>query len=219
MYSEPASWRLPNKEKFYASFKLRNELYSMTLPDWEIAEKYLTKKRRCLDIGGHVGTTALRYANNFQHVYSWEPLYTEEFKENLAHVDNITLYEQAASDCKELVHIIRRKGNSGLTMIATPDNERYKKKGAYEVVETPVQTMRIDDLHLEQIDFVKMDTEGFVLKPLLGMVDTLEQNDWPLLQIEFNKLCPNKTECVSLLSALGYEKVDAFHVDEFYVRA
>ena len=85
-YKEPSNWVLPKHDTFFKKFKDRGELYSMTLPDWEIAEQYLNQKRGCLDIGGHVGTTALRYANNFEKVYTFEPLYHEALKKNLANI-------------------------------------------------------------------------------------------------------------------------------------
>jgi len=217
-YKEPSNWVLPKHDTFFKKFKDRGELYSMTLPDWEIAEQYLNQKRGCLDIGGHVGTTALRYANNFEKVYTFEPLYHEALKKNLVDVTNLKIYPYAVSDKEEEMTMIHRTGNTGLSMIITEETKHYKHRAGYDPKEIKMQTKVVDDYNFTEIDFIKIDTEGFVLRPLKGMLKTLENNNWPLLQIEFNNLNPNTEECFKLLKELNYTKVDQFHVDHFFQR-
>lgn len=217
MFKEP-NWELPAHDSFYLGFKNRGELYSMTLPDWEIANKYLDQKRACLDIGGHIGTTVLRYANNFERVHTFEPLYHSLIEKNLSHVSNIDIYPYAASDANEHLTMITRKGNTGLSMILTDENRHYKHRSGYDPREIKMETRIIDEYEFTDIDFVKIDTEGFVLRPLKGMLNTLEQNDWPLLQIEFNNLNQNPNECFKLLKKLKYKEIDKFHVDHFFIR-
>lgn len=217
-YNEPNNWKLPAGDTFYKKFKDRGELYSMTLPDWEIAEKYLDQKRGCLDIGGHIGTTALRYANHFETVYSFEPLYYDILTENLLHVDNVRVCPFAVSDVQEEMTMIRRSGNTGLSMIITKETEHYKRRAGYDPKEYKMKTVIVDDMEFTDIDFIKIDTEGYVLRPLKGMIQTLENNNWPLLQIEFNNLNPNTVECFKLLKELNYTQVDQFHVDHFFQR-
>jgi len=217
-YAEP-EWKLPRDETFYTKFNNRNELYKMTLPDWEITEKWLGSSRRtCIDVGGHVGTTALRYANNFDKVIAFEPLYVELLKENLAHVDNLTVYPYALSDAEEQMNMVKRVGNSGCSVIVSDVNPDIKKRSGFTRKLMPIETVILDDYNFTDIDFIKMDTEGFVLRPLKGMVKTLEANNYPLLQIEFNNLNKSTDECLEFLADLGYEEVEQFHVDRFFVR-
>ena len=218
-YSEPVNWALPHKESFYTRFKNEGSMYSMTLLDWEVASKYLTKKRKVLDIGGHVGTNALRYANNFEHVYTFEPLYYSLLEANLQHVDNCTIIPKAVSDEETTMKMIRRAGNSGLSLIITEATKHFMRRVGYDTTEIPISTVRIDDGEYDEIDFIKMDTEGFVIKPLQGMIKTLERNDFPLLQIEFNNLNFESDACVKLLKDLGYEKVDESQHDHYFMRA
>jgi len=215
-YSEPTTWKLPPNESFYTKFKNKGELYSMTLPDWEIAEKYLTDKRVCLDIGGHVGTTALRYANNFDTVYSFEPLYYGLLEDNLKHVDNVIIVPYAASDAVEEMEMVSWKGNSGLTAIITKENAHIFQKPIYSKHKSKIQSKVTDSMNLENIDFIKIDTEGYVLRILKGITETLKNNNYPLLQIEFNKLNQNPNECYQILDKLGYSEIDSFHVDKFF---
>lgn len=215
-FSEPQEWLLPAGESFYTKFKTAGELYSMTKPDWDIAQKHLTQFRTCLDVGGHVGTTALRYANNFENVHVFEPLYYKFCKQNLSHVNNVTIHPFGASDKTESLTMVKRRGNSGLTTIITDSNKSFLTRGDYEKISEKIDTIPIDTFSFSDVDFIKLDTEGFVLPVLKGMVQTLEKNNWPLLQIEFNKLCSNINECFSFLNALGYEHFDTFHVDHFF---
>ena len=217
-FEEPGDWKLPNGDSFYQGFKRKGELYPMTLPDWEIAEKHLDRNRGCLDIGGHVGTTALRYANNFEKVYSFEPLYSAILKENLSHVTNLEVYPYAVSDAVEEMTMIHRTGNTGLSLIVTEENKHIRSRPGYQSKEFKVSTVLVDDYYFTEIDFIKIDTEGFVIRPLKGMIQTLEENDWPLLQIEFNNLNTNTKECFELLKKLNYKQVDRFHVDHFFKR-
>ena len=215
-FPEPREWILPVGESFYTKFKNANELYTMTKPDWDIVQKHLTQFRTCLDVGGHVGTTALRYANNFEKVHVFEPLYYEICKRNLSHVDTITIHPFGASDKTESLTMVKRRGNSGLTTIITDSNKSFLTRGDYEKIPKQINTIPIDTFSFSDVDFIKLDTEGFVLPVLKGMIQTLEQNHWPLLQIEFNKLCSNIEECFSYLKDLGYEHFDTFHVDHFF---
>lgn len=217
-FEEPKNWKLPAGDTFFQGFKDRGELYSMTLPDWEIAEKHLGSRLGCLDIGGHVGTTALRYANNFEKVYSFEPLYSKILNENLSHVTNLEVYPYAVSDAVEEMTMINRAGNTGLSLIVTEENKHIRNRPGYRSKEFKVSTVLVDEYYFTEIDFIKIDTEGFVLRPLKGMLHTLEENNWPLLQIEFNNLNPNTQECFDLLKELNYKQVDQFHVDHFFKR-
>jgi len=219
-YKEPF-WLLPQTETFYTRFKERNELYEMTKPDWEIAEKYIQNKRCVVDVGGHIGTTALRYANNFDWVYAFEPVYFDLMTQNLSHVDNIEFFNYALSDGESQVSMVEAKGNSGATAILTKENNEILSKSRlrYETNrKITVSTISLDSLKLSDVDFIKLDTEGFVLPILHGMTDTLKNNDYPLLQIEFNKMCPHKNESEKFLFDMGYKHVDTFHVDHFYAR-
>ena len=216
-YKEP-DWKLPSDDSFFGGFKKRGELYSMTLPDWEIAKKYLNQFRNDLDIGGHIGTTALRYCTTFEKVYSFEHLYYDLLSQNLKDVDNLEIFPFALSNKNQKMEMIRRKENSGLTMLCTEENKHYLNKNSYRKEKTLIETRILDDFDLTNLDFIKIDTEGYVLEILKGMENTLYINNYPLLQIEFNNLNPKTEECFNLLNEMGYEIVDKFHVDHFFLR-
>ncbi len=64
----------------------------------------------------------------------------------------------------------------------------------------------LDSMHLNKVDFIKIDVEGLGLKVLKGMFKTLTICN-PVVCIElFEEI--DKTEQMSFLEGIGYELVD-----------
>lgn len=211
-------WVLPANEVFYKYYKDRGRLYSMTEPEYAVACKYLSKKRTALDIGAHIGTTALRYAQDFDLVCAFEPVYYDALQENVGHANNIQIYPVAVSNREGYCALKRSAKNSGATVIVIPENERALKTSRFDQREISAPCIAIDSLNLADVDFVKMDTEGFVLPVLEGMKQTLA-NSFPLLQIEFNNMTVNERGCLRFLDDLGYNQCDRYaDVDRYYKR-
>lgn len=51
--------------------------------------------------------------------------------------------------------------------------------------EVPIRTMRLDDLLLGRLDFLKLDVEGYELKAMLGAIATINTHR-PIIQLEWN---------------------------------
>lgn len=220
-WSLPDNWVLPKGEQFYTKFKVRGELYSMTEPDYVIAEKYLKDKRVAVDVGAHIGTTVARYCANFNFVHAFEPVYMKECLANVGHLENVKFYESALSDKVGTQEMFAASGNTGATAIKTKENEEILKNSTLNfqmIAPKAVTTIPLDDYSLTEVDFIKLDTEGYVLPILKGMLATLEVNEYPLLQIEMNRLNPQTQECFDFLNNLGYNLVDQYHVDHFFAR-
>ena len=207
----PENWELPENEEF---FQL-DTLYTMTKSNFNIVQKYLKNTRVALDVGAHIGTTAVRYAKHFETVHAFEPVYYEILKRNVKHLNNVIIHPVAASDKVENHIMHRSKRNSGCTLIKTASNAKILKNSRFSKKEIPVNCRPIDSLNLTNVDFIKMDTEGFVLPVLQGMTETIRSNH-PFLMIEFNNLCFNRRECVNYIKSLGYQKVDHNDVDDFF---
>lgn len=213
----PDNWQLPSWDYFYDGFRKRNQLFSMTEPDWNIAQKYLSEKRIAIDIGAHIGTTAIRYALNFENVIAFEPVYTEFLEKNTNKLNNIKIHSICLSDNDTPLAMIRAKSNSGLCLVDTEHalkvitSNNYTKDKNNKFAATTLDSF----CYFENVDFIKIDTEGYIFPILKGAEKTIFKNK-PLLQIEFNSLCPNQKECEKFLYSFGYNFVDKFDVDHFY---
>jgi hypothetical protein len=93
-----------------------------------------------------------------------------------------------------------RKGhsNQGASLSAAKVFENY----------TPivVRTVRIDDLDLPDIGFIKIDVEGFESAVIRGARNTIER-DWPTIQVEIEEQHTGRPieESLAEILALGYE--------------
>jgi FkbM family methyltransferase len=175
--------------------------------------------RTAVDIGAHIGKTTVRYASNFQKVHSLEPIYINYLKTNTRHFSNIVYHDVAASNRVKTFEMFFCKNNSGLSIIKTPEVLNNITKNKYDLEHTKkVLGMPLDELLSSQndIDFIKIDTEGFVLPVFQGMRKTIRENK-PLIQVEFNSLCSNTKECIDYIeNVFEYEYVDEFESDRFY---
>jgi len=147
-----------------------------------------------IDIGSNIGTHAIYYAQ-FGHVHCFEPnpIAFECLKYNMRKVD-ATLYNMAVGECNGYVNMSSPEdGNYGAV---------YTEKGDM----IPVVT--IDELCLDECDFIKIDNEGDEIEALRGAKDTIRKFK-PVMCIESNpttlarkNLTPN--DLLITLHAMGY---------------
>ena len=52
----------------------------------------LTHRGNCIDVGGHIGTMTRKLAENFNYVYSFEPLWHEYLTKNTNDLKNVKIY-------------------------------------------------------------------------------------------------------------------------------
>lgn len=109
----------------------------------------------------------------------------------LNHLKNVEVLQYAADDKNgQARFFVNHPGRSSLIPL----------RGVREIIDIP--TMKIDELNLEQLDWVKIDTEGTEAAVLRGMRDTLERCN-PKIIVEF---IPDNAPVDDLLTELeGWE--------------
>jgi FkbM family methyltransferase len=211
-------WKIPDGDEFYLGYKKSNKLESMGKTDFNEAKKIIKNWRSVIDIGAHIGETAYRYSKWFNLVHAFEPVYFSLLNENIGSIENIIVYPFAASDREEKKVMIRSKKNSGATVIKTKENNKDLSKSRFDQNEIEISAKPIDFFNFSQIDFIKMDTEGYVLPILIGMKETIIKNNFPPLQIEMNSMIIEKENCINYLKRLGYREFSKTDVDYFFVK-
>jgi len=182
----------------------------------------IKKFRRCLDIGSHIGIYAYQYSKIFNYVESFEPipkLYNMLYK-NTKNINSINTHNVAVSDNNEGVLIYENPRNTESNVVVSNETEKLinsrwgKNKRWFGQKPREVKSCKIDDYNFHDVDFIKIDTEGYVKPILNGMIETLKNNS-PILQIEVtnNRLNENK-----FLNDLGYVKYDEYNEDDFYMK-
>ena len=133
------------------------------------ALRYVESKRNCIDIGSHVGLWTRELASKFEQVYCFEPnpVFIECFKKNITET-NVQLFQYGLSNNE---HTASMKETNSTMMNDAPGS---------------IQCRTLDSFNLNNIDFIKIDVDGFEVKVLNGAIETITRNK-PAINIEMKK--------------------------------
>lgn len=128
----------------------------------QLAMRHVKQRRVAIDIGAHVGIWARVMAADFEKVESFEPMASscECFIKNVT-ADNVTLHPYAlgafAGDMRMLTH----QTHSMWTYI--------DPKG-----DAVAEMRTLDSFSFANVDFIKIDCEGYELHVLQGAMETIK---------------------------------------------
>lgn len=132
----------------------------------EAALGFVRNFRTAIDIGAHCGLWSMHLAKRFERLSAFEPVaaHRECFYANLG-VNGILPEHVFMYDCALGNHIGRvamktAPSSSGDTTVAVGD-------------EVPIR--KLDEFEFRNVDFVKLDCEGYELFALRGGIETLER--------------------------------------------
>ena len=130
-----------------------------------------------LDIGAHVGQSALRYHSWFPQakIYSFEPVSAtySTLEENLAGLDRIETRKIAfGSDNYETDMILKDNPLSMTNSLKTTNVEPISQSTSERVAVRTIDSF-LDEHDISVVDFLKIDTEGYELEVLEGARNAL----------------------------------------------
>ena len=204
---EVQGWWLPDNDTHMSEyFKLAGT------PEYQpvhrqTALRYCKKFRIALDIGAHVGLWSKELTNKFQIVHSFEPC--KEFTELLTkNAPKATVHEIALG-----------KGQGAVALEIPPDNTGMAKVA--RGVAGSVQMLPLDHYHFDNVDFIKIDVEGYELDVVKGGIETLRKNDPVIIVEQKEKHAPPEegphAAVRFLMRELKYKVVDRV-VDDWILR-
>ena len=132
-----------------------------------------TNKRLALDIGANVGLWSKDLCTNFDQVMAFEPV--AKFRDCL--IKNVTASNLSVQS------IALGDTETWATMNITPDNTGHSHIDPASLGSGDTQVRRLDNLELENVDYIKVDCEGYEYKVLLGAEKTIKRC-CPVLVIE-----------------------------------
>jgi FkbM family methyltransferase len=127
------------------------------------AIQHCKERRVAIDVGAHVGLWSFMMAHDFKDVICFEPMpkHIDCWRENMKGIDNVTLIERALGEQEAAVGLTNYTENSsGNTRVSGDGN-------------IPMQ--RLDYYELQNVDFLKIDCEGYELFVLKGAEETLKR--------------------------------------------
>ena len=167
----------------------------------DAALEYVKQWRVCLDIGSNIGQWTRPFSKKFESVVCFEPNpnFRECFEKNIQE-KNVLLWPYGLSD-KE--HKAKQDFNS--TVLRQEDGD--------------IDCRTLDSFGLTNVDFVKIDVDGFEIPLLNGARETLSKND-PVINIEMkrDKRLGIVVKCESILKDLGYKFQKRTKSDEVWLK-
>jgi FkbM family methyltransferase len=126
--------------------------------------QHVKNKRVALDIGANVGLWSRDLSKHFEQVIAFEPvaMFRECLQRNVA-APNMIVESVALGDSEGHVNMIITEGNTGHTHV-DPNSTNGDTK-----------IIRLDSLNLQNVDYIKIDCEGFEYRVLGGAEQTIKQ--------------------------------------------
>lgn len=166
------------------------------------ALKHVKQWRVCLDIGSNIGQWTRPLAKRFQSVVCFEPNpnFRECFKKNIQE-ENVLLWPYGLSN-KE--HKAKQDFNS--TVLRQEDGD--------------IDCRTLDSFGLTNVDFVKIDVDGFEIPLLNGARETLSKNN-PVINIEMKESKRSNIVARSkqILENYGYKFHSRTKSDEVWLKS
>jgi FkbM family methyltransferase len=159
------------------------------------------RRNTAIDIGAHCGFWCFILGKNFKKVYAFEPVETfrQCFKKNIPH-ENVELLPFALGNQNSFVSMNVDLENTGATRISNKIDEANL-----------VELKKLDDYEYNNVDFIKIDVEGFENQVVMGAKETLIRNK-PIIIVEqkgfSNQFNETQFQAIDTLKSYGAKVID-----------
>jgi len=152
-----AHWMHHDKHARMVDGKLTYQYHKL-----EAALAHCRSFRVAIDVGAHAGLWSMQLVKHFEHVHAFEPvaLHRDCFERNLAFSDHWALWPYACGAEAGRVAITTRETSSGDSFVSGPGE---------------IEMVTIDSMRIVNVDFIKVDVEGYELEVLMGAEETLKR--------------------------------------------
>lgn len=193
-------WYLPNKDDILLS-QVSEQGYQISQRNQiiDLLKQKGCEFKHCLDIGAHVGLWSRPLLDHFDKITAFEPIaiLNECYEKNVP-LERVSLHKVALGAEKKTITINVDQTDSGGTHI-TPNGN------------TQVEMDKLDNFDLGQVDYIKMDVEGYESEVLKGAVNLLDTQS-PVIHLELkmaslSRWGLDKDAVRSWLADKGYQQV------------
>lgn len=159
------------------------------------------QRRTAIDCGAHVGTWSKLLAFMFETVVSFEPAPDTYacLKRNIGRQKNVILHQCAVGDVAKNV-----------SMNLTEEKEFVGNLARQVQDGGDIRCVTIDEFNYQNVDFIKLDVEGYEMQALKGAKDTLKRCK-PTLLVEHKnngvRYGYGRKDLMKYIESIGYECV------------
>jgi FkbM family methyltransferase len=173
-----------------------------------IALSHCKNFRRAIDVGAHYGTSSYHFSNNFKSVEAFEvdPYIRECLEKNVNNFNkkNVTVYPYGCGKENKYINLLRNE-DSHFTKINSKCNNLSEENSDSKIV-------RLDDYDWQDVDFIKIDVEGYENEVILGALKLIERcKPIILYEKDRNNTSPNPQ---TILNDMGYKFAIRFDKDD-----
>ena len=203
--TELGKWTvLENDVSIKSVYKRHNDLAIYSKEDIDSALKFVTGFRTAIDIGAHVGIVSYQLSKKFNQVHSFEindSVYEcLQINQQKLFPNNVKIYNNGIGD---------REANVDLNITDKSFSTHIKPKstGNYKIVS-------LDSYNFENVDFIKIDAEGFESLIAQGALNTISKNK-PVILFERKQHAQRygfeRDSFVDILKPYGYRMLNHKH--------
>ena len=177
------------------------------------ALSYVKKWRLAIDIGANIGLWSKDLSSFFDQLICFEPnnFCIDYLKKNI-NLKKSIINSFALGSKNEEKNLLIHSTNSGASSFINKTKTGYDSKlnpiyGEFsdDTKSLSVKVKKLDNFNFVNVDFIKIDVQGFELEVLKGAKETLAKND-PILCIEEDS--PDDSQSLKFLKKNNYEIID-----------
>ena len=170
----------------------------------QIAYKHVKRWRGCIDAGANVGMWTRNLMQDFETVHCFEPnpLFIECWRKNIPANKNAILHEVGLGETESTANF------------AQPLDQKLQREPGSIKIRT------LDSYELDNIDFIKIDVDGYEDLLLKGAKETLANND-PVINIEMKRSKRREVCRVAekILRKLGFRPQKRTNSEEVWIKS
>lgn len=174
-----------------------------------------------IDIGANIGLWSKDLSKYFERLICFEPnKFCFEFLKKNINNNNSVINKCALGSSNEIKKLYIHSTNSGASSFINKTKTGYDNKSNPIFGQFPektktinVEIKKLDSFNYTNIDFIKIDVQGFELQVLEGAIKTLKLNK-PILCIEEDE--PNNSSLFEFLKDLDYEVIDIINKEHIF---
>ena len=202
---------VPKNDTHFIEYLKRNDHYQEEQRNRAIS--YVENWGFAIDIGANIGLWSKDLSSYFDRLVCFEPNpYCEDYLKKNVNLDKSKINSCALGEKNEIKNLFIHPLNSGASSFVNKTKIGFKKDSGViygefpkETLQKKVEVKKLDDFNYMNIDFIKIDVQGYELSVLKGAYSTLKFNN-PILCIEEDNLINSET--IPCLENLNYVVVD-----------
>ena len=204
------SYYIPKEDKDYEIYFSKHDHYQEAQRNRALAQ--VNKWNLAIDIGANIGLWSKDLTNFFLKTICFEPNKNciKFLKKNII-IEKAIIYNYALgskNEDKELFTPINSGGSSFIdsTKIGfNSDGQKIYGKWPQRTKKQLVKVKKLDEFNFNEIDFIKIDVQGYEYQVIKGAKKTLEINS-PIICLE--EIDPKNSKAIKFLESLNYVIVD-----------